>query len=79
MFLRCSTEPFRSADAKWLDKRLAELRSQAVQDQLSKGFVTARIEDPELARNSSAMTYMLQQRAIVKMCRDAVIAPATPV
>lgn len=71
------TRPY--ADAEWLERRLAELRSEAVQERLVKGFVTAKIEDPGLARSSSAMTYMLQQTAIVKLCRDAVVAPASPV
>lgn len=70
---------FDLVDPKWLDQRLAELRSQAVQERLSKGFITAKIEDPELARSSSAMTYMLQQTAVVKLCRDAVVAPTSPV
>lgn len=67
------------ADAEWLNMRLAELRSAAVQERLSKGFVTAKIEDPGLAHSSSAMTYMVQQTAMVKMCRDAVIAPTSQV
>eukprot|EP00892_Ulva_mutabilis_P009668 jgi/Ulvmu1/7073/UM033_0134.1 len=68
-----------AVDAVWLNRRLAELKSEAMNEQVSKGFVTAKIEDPDLARSSSAMTYMLQQTAMVRMCRDAVLTPAPSV
>lgn len=61
-----------AADTLWLAGRLAQVRTDAIQRLISEGHVTTKIADPELARSSSAMAYMMQQSSVVKLAKQAV-------
>jgi hypothetical protein len=62
------------ADASLLAARVEQARSEAIQKLVDSGHILTKIHDSSLARNSSAMRYMLQQESVVKVAKQAAMS-----
>ena len=66
-----SADGVSAADASLLAAKVEQARSESIQKLVNSGHVMTKIQDSSLARNSSAMRYMLQQESVVRLAKQA--------